>query len=44
MDQRLVGFTNSWGPDWSVKGRFFMSWDDCGTALADQGDVTVLRP
>jgi hypothetical protein len=44
VERRLVGFTNSWGPDWAAAGRFYMSWDDLGTALDDQGDVTVLVP
>lgn len=43
VDRRLVGFTNSWGTGWGASGRFYLSWDDFGLALADYGDVTVLR-
>lgn len=39
VENKLVGFTNSWGRGWGAKGRFYMSWDDFGRALADQGDV-----
>jgi hypothetical protein len=42
VDQRLVGFTNSWGSHWGVGGRFYMSWADLSTALSDDGDVTQL--
>jgi hypothetical protein len=34
-------FLNSWGTDWGVKGRFYMTYDDFGALLADQGDVAV---
>ena len=42
VDRRLVGFVQSWGPDWGLHGTGTLSWDDFGSALADQGDVTVL--
>ena len=49
VDAQAVWFTNSWGPGWGVTrdgrpGRFYMSWDDFGVLLADQGDVTVFTP
>ncbi|MGZ6854339.1 MAG: hypothetical protein ACXVGC_09820, partial [Mycobacteriaceae bacterium] len=40
-DRKLVGFTNSWGTSWGHGGRFYMTFDDFGRALADSGDVTV---
>lgn len=39
-----VGFTNSWGSDWGVQGRAYLSWDDFGRLLDEQGDVTVFVP
>ncbi|ROO82566.1 hypothetical protein EDD29_0046 [Actinocorallia herbida] len=39
---RRVWLTNSWGPNWGVGGRAWLSWDDFGQLLAEQGDVTVL--
>jgi len=44
VKDRLVGFTNSWGTSFGAAGRFYMTWDDLGLALADQGDVTQLVP
>jgi hypothetical protein len=38
---RLVWFWNSWGTQYALGGRFCMSWDDWGTLLSEQGDVTV---
>lgn len=43
INRRVVGCTQSWGPRWGAAGRFYLSFDDLGTALDDQGDVTVLR-
>lgn len=40
----LVGFTNSWGPNWGQGGRFYMQAEDFGTLLSRQGDVTVFVP
>ncbi len=44
-----VWLTNSWGPSWGVTrdgrpGRFWLSFDDFGALLADQGDVTIFTP
>lgn len=43
VERKLVGFEQSWGPSWGAGGRGYMSWDDFGNALLDQGDVTVLE-
>lgn len=34
-------FLNSWGKGWGKAGRFYLTYDDFATLLADQGDVTV---
>jgi hypothetical protein len=34
----------SWGPYWGQGGRGWLTWDDLGTLLADDGDCTVLTP
>jgi hypothetical protein len=39
-----VGFTNSWGSDWGLAGRFYLAVEDWGTLLAQQGDVTAFVP
>lgn len=41
---RLVGFTNSWSTDWGLIGRAYLSWDDFGRLLGEDGDVTVFTP
>ena len=43
VNQR-VWFWNSWGPNWGVKGRFYLTFRDLGKLLAQQGDVIVLIP
>jgi hypothetical protein len=44
VTRQLVGFTNSWSAQWGLNGRFYLSWDDLGTLLGQQGDVTVPVP
>lgn len=44
VERRRVWMRNSWGPSWAVQGRAWMSWDDLGHLLADDGDCTVLIP
>lgn len=44
VEQQRVWFTNSWGPDWGVGGRFYLTWDDYGVLLGEQGDVTIFTP
>ena len=41
---KRVWFDNSWGTSWGVNGRFYLTFDDFGALLSDQGDVTVLIP
>lgn len=40
----LVGFTNSWGVQFGVGGRFFMPADEFGQLLERNGDVTMFIP
>jgi hypothetical protein len=35
---------NSWGRAWGSRGRAWMTWDDLGQLLADDGDCTILVP
>jgi hypothetical protein len=44
VDERMVGFTNSWSGDWGLHGRFYLSWADFDRLLGEQGDVTVPVP
>jgi hypothetical protein len=39
-----IWFDNSWGSEWGVQGRFYMTFEDYKSLLAQQGDVTVLIP
>jgi hypothetical protein len=39
-----VWFDNSWGTSWGVAGRFYLTFADFSSLLADHGDVTVLLP
>lgn len=39
-----VWMTNSWGTGWGIGGRAYLTFEDWGTLLADQGDVTVFTP
>jgi hypothetical protein len=41
VEHRRVGFSNSWGAAWGLKGRFYMSYELWGDLLGEQGDVTV---
>lgn len=43
-DAKRVWITNSWGTGWGVDGRAWMSFDDWGRLLADNGDVTIFTP
>ena len=40
-NNRLIGFDNSWGENWGLGGRFYMTFDAIEALLADGGDVAV---
>lgn len=44
VENQRIWFTNSWGTSWGEAGRFWMTWDDYGTLLSQQGDVTIFTP
>lgn len=44
VPNRRVWMRNSWGPGWGIEGRAWMSWEDLGRLLADDGDCTILIP
>lgn len=44
VERGRIWFTNSWGVDWGVQGRFYMTFVDYGSLLAQQGDVTIFVP
>lgn len=49
VENEDVWGTQSWGPNWGVTrderpGRFCISFDDFGTLLDQQGDVTIFTP
>lgn len=44
VEQQRIWFTNSWGTGFGIDGRFYLTWDDFGTLLGQQGDVTVFTP
>jgi hypothetical protein len=35
---------NSWTLQWGISGRAYITFDDLGTLLADDGDCTVFVP
>lgn len=43
VENKRVWILNSWG-NWGLEGRAWLSWDDLGTLLADDGDCTVFTP
>ncbi len=44
VENRRVWFTNSWGEHWGVHGRAYFTWEDFGTLLSNDGDVTQFVP
>lgn len=44
VSNKTVGITNSWGSNWGIKGRCYLSWTDWSYLLNSQGDVTVFVP
>lgn len=42
VDKGYVIGTNSWGTDWGVKGRFYITWDDLHALLEDSGDAATV--
>jgi len=45
IDKGIIWFYNSWGEQWgSQQGKFYLTWADYATLLAQQGDVIVLIP
>lgn len=43
VEQRLIGCWNSWGPEFGVGGRFYMSWTTWDRLLNEEGDVTFIH-
>mgnify|MGYP006266471725 CR=1 FL=1 len=41
---KRVWFDNSWGSSWGIQGRFYLTFDDLGTLLSQQGDVVAFTP
>lgn len=44
VERKRAWIRNSWGPSWGIEGRAWMTWDELGALLADDGDCTVLVP
>jgi hypothetical protein len=44
VERQRVWIRNSWGEAWGVAGRAWVSWQELGQLLADDGDCTVLVP
>lgn len=44
VNRERVWFRNQWGAAWGQGGRAFISFDDLGRLLGEEGDCTVLVP
>lgn len=44
VENRRVWILNSWGLDWGIAGRAWMTWDDFGSLLSQRGDCTLFVP
>ena len=44
VENRRVWLDNQWNESWGQKGRAWLTWDDFGTLMHQQGDVTVFTP
>lgn len=40
-EKKLIRFHNSWGKSWGINGEAYMSFDDFGTLLKDQGEFCI---
>lgn len=38
---RLIGFENSWGENWGLRGRFYLHFDTVERLLSEDGDVAT---
>lgn len=41
VENKRVWLTNSWGPNWGVSGRAYLTWDDFSALLKSGGDATI---
>jgi hypothetical protein len=41
VENKRIGFTNSWATDWGLQGRAYIGYADFEKLLANDGDVTV---
>jgi hypothetical protein len=44
VENKRVWIHNSWGDEWGINGRAYITWDDLAKLLADNGDCTVFVP
>ena len=44
IENGQIWWDNSWGEDWGVAGRFYLTFEDFATLLSQNGDAIVLIP
>jgi len=44
VENQRVWIHNSWGDEWGVEGRCYLTWDDLDYLLQNQGDCTIFTP